>query len=220
MPKCPLCHSSQTQLSFQDKKRSFYLCGTCDLVFADAQSHFPHHIQNSHQQNKRHKLNKHSQFINTFINTLAAETGTELTGLNYGCPLPQEHVLTVKHGHTIEQFNPVSSTNTRPLKHHYDFIACYQALEHFTRPAREWQQFSVLLKPNGWLGINTRLLTNIDAFSKWHHKNNHLHVCFYQSKTFSYLARHYGFELKFATDELILMQKTSESAITRDLNAS
>lgn len=221
MPRCPLCFNLTTQTCFQDKKRSFHLCMVCQLVFADAHSHLPPKHKNNNRASTNKKQKKHSIFITEFIKQLSTELDQPLLGLSYGCQVPKEtNDLIEQSGHQIAQFDPICSTNTQALTRHYDFISCYQSLEHFSQPAREWQQFSGLLKPQGWLAISTRLLTNEEAFAKWHHKNNHLHVCFYQNSTFKYLAEHYGFELKFATDELILMQKTSESAITRDLNTS
>lgn len=221
MPRCPLCYNLQTQTCFQDKKRSFHLCTVCQLVFADAQSHLPPKHKNGNSTSIDKKQKKHTLFLTEFIKQLSTEQGQSLLGLNYGRQIPKETCFLIEQsGHEIAQFDPICSTSAQALTNDYDFISCYQSLEHFSSPAREWMQFSTRLKPNGWLGISTRLLANIEAFAKWHHKNNHLHVCFYQNATFDYLAEHYGFELKFATEELILMQKTSESAITRDLNTS
>ncbi len=105
------------------------------------------------------------------------------------------------------------------LHHQYDFICCFRVFEHFRTPAKEWSLIETLLKPGGWLAISTPLLTSLTAFAKWHYKNNPTHVSFYQQQTFAYLASQGKFKLIFAAQDFILMQKTSGSAITRDLDA-
>jgi hypothetical protein len=220
MQKCPLCHCDQVQFFHQDKKRAFYCCDTCDLVFADAASHLPPMAERQRYGRSRisQKQKQLSQFVFPFLKQLQQLHSGQLTGLNFGRILEAANLkLITDAGHILNQYDPFLAPEHTLLKREYDFIVCYRVFEHFQYPMKEWHLLSRLLNPGGWLAINTPLLTDLQAFGKWHHKNNLTHVSFYQKSTFEYLAANSEFTLLFAAKDLILMQKTSGSDIKRGL---
>ena len=212
MPRCPLCHNSQTRLLHQDKKRSFYVCKTCELTFADANSHLPPAAEKQRYGRSRiaSKQKQLSQFILPLLAQLEQQQVGSLLGLNFGRILDDESLTTIENaGHKLNQYDPFFAPNHDVLKLEYDFICCYRVFEHFQNPIKEWTLLSRLLHSGGWLAISTPLLTELDGFAKWHYKNNLTHVSFYQRQTFEYLANNSDFELLFAAKDLVLMQKTS-----------
>ncbi|MGI2258585.1 methyltransferase domain-containing protein [Shewanella sp. GXUN23E] len=217
MPICPLCQDSRPSRFLTDKKRSYFRCPRCQLVFADLHSQLPPQAQ----QQRFNKLNPARQkqlslFINVLIEQLAGITSGPLEGLNFGGLLPDSVVtLLQQQGYSLSQYDPFLAPDHTVLRHSYDFVCSYRVFEHFNYPLREWALLCRTLKPGGFLAISTRLLTDPQQFAKWHYKNNPAHVSFYCQETFEYLAAHHGFTLLFAANDLILMQKAAESDITR-----
>lgn len=215
MLNCPLCKTANNQFFHQDKKRAFFRCDHCHLIFADPKTSLAPALQQKRfsqkQQNKQQQI---SQFILPILKQLHTVNAYSLKGLNFGRVVDQVILNYIEsEGHQLLQFDPFMAPNHQLLKQEYDFITCYQVFEHFKRPAREWALLVRMLKPNAWLCINTKLLISDDFFAKWHHKNNLTHVSFYQKKTFEYLANISNLSLLFISNELILMQKTAKPDI-------
>lgn len=210
MPRCPLCQHSQTRKLHQDKKRSFFLCETCGLTFADASSHLPPAAEKQRygRAGIAAKQKPLSQFILPLLTQLQTQHVGGLTGLNFGRILDNSSLTTIEAaGHTLKQYDPFFAPDHQVLKQEYDFVCCYRVFEHFQHPLKEWNLLSRLVTPGGWLAISTPLLTELTGFAKWHYKSNLTHVSFYQRQTFEYLASHSDFALLFAAKDLVLMQK-------------
>ncbi|PMG78687.1 methyltransferase [Shewanella sp. 10N.286.51.B7] len=219
MIKCPLC-SHTAEFFIQDKKRAFYSCPQCQLVFANPQSHLmpAAQLQRYGRANKAAKQKQLVQFIQPLLGQISAQQEGPLTGLNFGRVLDQASLDIIElAGHRLNQYDPFIKSDQQIFNQQYDFICCYRVLEHFQQPLKEWSLITNLLKNGGWLAISTSLLTDLAHFSKWHFKNNPTHVSFYQQQTFEYLAQNSEFKLLFAAKELVLMQKTSKSDIKRIL---
>ncbi|MEC4725895.1 class I SAM-dependent methyltransferase [Shewanella sp. D64] len=217
MRRCPLCHSTQTSLFHRNKKRDMYTCHHCQLVFSDAASHLPPLVEKQrYQESGGKKQPALTQFLISLIAQCEQDSNSPLSGLNFGRVLEPSSLSNISHHqHKISQYDPFFAPDHELLKRNYDYICCYKVFEHFRFPFKEWSLLGDMLKPGGWLAINTKLLTDIGSFDKWHHKNNLTHVSFYQRSTFEYLAEQAGFKLLFAANDLILVQKPSESDITR-----
>ncbi|MEI6859429.1 MAG: methyltransferase domain-containing protein [Shewanella sp.] len=218
MLRCPLCYNEKTSLFYRDKKRSIYNCHHCQLVFSDANIHLPPQVEKKRYQRSASKYQKPlKHFLLSLIQQITQETEQSLIGLNFGRLADTQTLNTIKaQGHDLRQYDPHFAPDHSLLKQQYDFISCYRVFEHFRSPFKEWSLLCKLLKPSAWLAINTKLLTKVDAFDRWHHKNNLTHVSFYQAETFEFLAEQAGFRLLFAANDLILVQKPSGSDIKRD----
>ncbi|MBV7316109.1 methyltransferase domain-containing protein [Shewanella sp. NIFS-20-20] len=216
MLSCPLCQYLPCSLFYQDKKRSYFRCARCALIFADSRSQLPPQAlkQRFSQPTPSEKQRQLANFVLPLLDQLHQLTASQLHGLNYGRILDEaSQQQIIAQGHSLQQYDPFLAPNHQALRQSYDFICCYRVLEHFRNPQREWALLCRLLKTGGWLAISTRMLSDDADFGKWHYKNNLAHVAFFHAQTFSYLAEHSGFTLLFAADDFILMQKTSESGI-------
>lgn len=217
---CPLCYT-QANHFFQDKRRNLYHCEHCLLIFADPNSYLLPHIAQIRYQQNRHKRKKSFQaFITSAIDEVAALSQAPISVLSFGRVMSNKKLLNQikKQGHKLTQYEPYNTASHTLSSSQYDLICCYRVLEHFHKPRVETQRLATLMKPGGWLAICSPLLTQVDNFSQWHHKNNVTHVSFYQIETIEFLAKQLGFKLLLATNDLILMQKPTESAIKRDLS--
>ena len=83
-----------------------------------------------------------------------------------------------------------------------------EVIEHLYEPDKVWQQWLNLVKPEGWIGLMTKLVIDVDAFAGWHYKNDPTHVVFFSRQTFQFLAERDKLELEFVGNDVILLRKT------------
>lgn len=210
---CPLCLGQQSHFFHQDKRRCYWQCGNCQLVFADANSHLTADDEVAIYQ--QHENNPADVRYRAFLNKLAAPLSEKLagigfSGLDFGCgPGPTLSLMLQETGQHMAVFDPYFANNPAVLTQQYDFICCTEAIEHFYHPATEWAVWLTLLKAGGWLGLMTKLAPSATEFASWHYKNDPTHVCFFSRETFSFLAKRDGFSVEFIGNDVILMQKTA-----------
>jgi len=73
----------------------------------------------------------------------------------------------------------------------YDFVTSTEVLEHLREPREELQRLTRMLRPNGYLGIMTKLLPPFEKFADWHYKRDLTHICFYSESTFEWVAAYW-----------------------------
>jgi cyclopropane fatty-acyl-phospholipid synthase-like methyltransferase len=81
---------------------------------------------------------------------------------------------------TTPSFNRIVKRSERT----YDFITCTEVVEHFHHPALEFRRLDALLKPGGWLAIQTTFQTDDARFARWNYRRDPTHVVFYRPYTF------------------------------------
>lgn len=101
-----------------------------------------------------------------------------------------------EHGHNVEIHDPFYANNPQHLQRRYDFVTCTEVVEHFRQPRREFHRLFALLKPEGLLGLMTKLVIDAEAFRNWHYKNDLTHVCFFSKATLQWLADAYQCQLE------------------------
>lgn len=208
---CPLCLGQQCQLFHQDKRRRYFQCQFCMLVFADRAS-----LLSAEQELAQYQLHNNDlqdpgyrQFLQRLAAPLLAGLPEQnLCGLDYGCgPGPLLAKMLEEAGHRMAVWDPFFARNEAALQQYYDFICCTEAIEHFSNPAVEWQQWLNLLKPKGHLAIMTKRYTDAEAFAGWHYKNDPTHISFFSEATFTFLAQRDDFTLQFVDKDVVLLQR-------------
>ncbi|MBV1840001.1 MULTISPECIES: class I SAM-dependent methyltransferase [Photobacterium] len=212
MQTCPLCQTEGASAFHQDKRRQYFRCGECALIFADPAARLSPEEEKAHYD--LHENNPNDDGYRRFLNRLA-EPLTErlgqpaLHGLDFGSgPGPTLSLMLTEAGHEMAIYDPYFAADPAVLAESYDFVTCTEAIEHFYTPAREWGLLLGLVKPGGWLGLMTKLATDADAFSRWHYKNDPTHVSFFSRETFRYLAQRDGLNVEFVGNDVILLRKT------------
>ena len=148
------------------------------------------------------------KFLSRLFTPLQTRINSNSHGLDFGSgPGPTLSVMFEEAGHQMNLFDPFYSPETRPLTIQYDFITASEVVEHLHDPAKDLVLLWSLLKPDGWLGIMTKLALDQTAFSGWHYKNDLTHVCFYSQKTMEWLAEKWQAELLLVGNDVILFQK-------------
>lgn len=206
---CPLCQHHDSHHFHSDKKRQYFRCQQCALVFVH-----PKHLPSLVNEKSEYDLHQNSlddpgyrRFLNRLCDPLVKRLAPRSHGLDFGCgPGPLLAEMLIEHGFPTERYDPIYFPNQTLLKQHYDFITCTEAVEHFHQPEREWRMFGDMLNPDGLLAIMTKRVLSEDKFANWHYKNDPTHVSFYSDLTFAWLQSHFGLKLEYLADDVVIMR--------------
>jgi hypothetical protein len=207
---CPLCKREDSDLFFEDKKRSYRHCRYCRLVFVPKRYRLS--IEDEKAAYDLHENTPedpgYRRFLSRLSTPLLKKLDSNRKGLDFGCgPGPGLSVLLKERGHEVDLYDPIYYNDPSVFNKTYDFICATEVVEHLHDPEREFSTLFKMLKPGGWLGIMTKQVIDKQAFSKWHYIRDLTHICFYSRPTFEYLARCFNAELSFAADDVILFKK-------------
>lgn len=209
-PSCPLCQHTDVRLYHQDRKRNYYQCGQCELVFVPPES-----FLSADQEHAEYLLHENAfddqgyrQFLFRLASPLTASLSPGLSGLDFGCgPAPVLADILASEGMNMAIYDPLFFPDSAVLTKKYDFITCTEAIEHFHKPDEELRLLVNLLKPEGVLAVMTKRVISQQRFTSWHYKNDPTHVCFFSEATFHYIARTFGFTVSFPAADVVFMQK-------------
>ncbi|MEX0732410.1 MAG: class I SAM-dependent methyltransferase [Aquisalimonadaceae bacterium] len=207
---CPLCRSPQGEPYAQLRRRHYFLCRICDLVWLCPQQRLDAEAERAHYDT--HENNPADVGYRTFLEQLATPLMQRLQpgadGLDYGSgPGPTLSVMLEEQGFSMRLFDPLFAPDSGVLARQYDFITCTETAEHFFSPSDEFARLDQLLRPGGWLGIMTGFRPPADAFAAWHYVRDPTHVCFYSVETMAWIARHYGWTLEMPGNNVALFRK-------------
>ncbi|WP_185759737.1 class I SAM-dependent methyltransferase [Vibrio pectenicida] len=210
MDHCPLCSSSRLQYYYEDKHRAYLQCQQCDLVFVNSVQRLDAKAEKAHYD--LHENDPNDGGYRTFLSRVAdpvikrIESNSE--GLDFGCgPGPTLSLMFEEQGHKMSLYDIYYYPDTEVLERTYDFITATEVIEHLYHPGRIWQQWLNLVKPGGWIGLMTKMVIDVEAFARWHYKNDPTHVVFYSRNTFEYLAERDKLKLEFIGNDVILLRK-------------
>ncbi|MCC2616911.1 class I SAM-dependent methyltransferase [Aestuariibacter halophilus] len=214
MLSCPLCLAAHCTPYHQDARRRYFQCQTCALVFVD-----PQQRPSSDQERQEYNLHQNHaddpgyiRFLERVIHPIEARCPSPASGIDFGCgPGPVLATQLRQRGYEMTIYDPFYFPDRTPLSQTYDLITCTEAIEHFHQPAKEWQMFTALLNPGGWLAIMTKRVIDPQRFATWHYKNDPTHVSFFSEQTFRWLALNHHMHCEFFGPDVVLMQNKSEN---------
>ena len=208
---CPLCGAGEVNQNYhQDRRRDYFQCSTCHLVFVP-----PQHFLAANEEKAQYDLHKNSpeddryrQFLSRLFLPMQKRLGPKSHGLDFGSgPGPTLSVMFEEVGHSMATYDYFYAKDTSVFESFYDFITATEVVEHLHHPRQELDRLWAILKPEGRLGIMTKLVRDREAFAEWHYKNDPTHVCFYSRSTFKWLAAEWHAELAFEGNDVILFYK-------------
>ncbi|MBY6199600.1 class I SAM-dependent methyltransferase [Vibrio hangzhouensis] len=210
MEACPLCSGLSVHHYHTDKKRDYLQCQQCELVFVpraqrlDANAEkaiYDLHINDPSDDGYR-------RFLSRLVTPLHERLMQGSKGLDFGCgPGPALSLIMSEQGHEMSLYDLYYYPDRQVLDCRYDFVTATEVIEHLYEPNQVWQQWLSLIKPGGWLGLMTKLVIDVDAFKKWHYKNDQTHVVFFSRATFLFLAQRDGLDIEFIGNDVILLRK-------------
>lgn len=204
---CPLCLSRRVEPFHSDKRRDYLRCLACHLAFVPETQHLV--LQQEKAIYDLHENHAGDAGYRRFLSRLAIPLIDRLNpnsfGLDYGCgPGPILADMLKQAGHRVETYDPIYANHSQLLQQRYDFITCTEVAEHFRRPHQEFARLFGLLKPNGKLGLMTKLVIDEQAFANWHYKNDQTHISFFSRPTLQWLADRYRCDVEFIGQDVII----------------
>lgn len=206
---CPMCRSESGELYYEDAKRHYLRCCSCQLVYvpslywlsaADEQAIYDLHENEEHDPGYR-------RFLSRLTKPLLEKLSPNQQGLDFGSgPGPALSVMLEEQGHQVELYDPFYANNPSVLNNTYDFICATEVVEHVRDPDQVFTTLFTLLKPGGWLGIMTKMVREQQAFSNWHYIRDMTHICFYHRSTFDYLAKRFNAKVITIGQDVVLFQ--------------
>ncbi|MGM0563966.1 MAG: class I SAM-dependent methyltransferase [Pseudomonadota bacterium] len=209
--ECPLC-GGVAGWHCRDRRRAFYACEHCYLIFADPASHVS--IEEERAIYDLHENDpgdvRYRRFLNQLAEPLLERLEPGMKGLDFGCgPGPLLGQILREAGMVVADYDPLYSNKPKALTSTYDFVTSTEVVEHFCSPGEAWEQLTTLVRPGGWLGIMTALVPDRTpaAFKGWYYKGDPTHVSFYSPETMQWLGAAHGFSVELAGQRVVLMQK-------------
>lgn len=207
--ECPLC-SSGAKPYHQDRRRAYYQCQNCRLVFvlpdaflsvADEKAVYDLHQNAPDDAGYR-------QFLSRMSLPMRGRLSSGSRGLDFGSgPGPTLSVLFEEIGHSMAIYDPFYAPDELVLAIEYDFVTATEVVEHLRNPKVSLNRMWGCVKPGGYLGLMSKLVIDRAAFTDWHYKNDDTHICFFSRETFTWLASEWGTAPLFVGKDVTLFQK-------------
>lgn len=214
-PPCRLCRRRRCVPFQAIDNLQYWRCPDCEAVLLD-QMHLPDRREELlHYRQHRNEVAdpRYRQFVSRLGDPLLACLPPNSEGLDYGCgPGPALAAILTEHGHQVVTYDPFFNSEATALERTYDFIFCSEVIEHFHRPAEEFDRLAGLLKPGGWLGLMTCFRTDDDLFRDWHYRRDPTHVVFYREETLRHLAQRMGWSCAIPRKDVAILRKPGGAA--------
>ena len=212
---CPLCGAAETRLfcSRGDAGlglRDYFKCPACSLVFLSPEKHLgPVEEKKRYDSHRNDPADEgYVKFLNRLAEPLSLLLNPGASGLDFGCgPGPAMSGLMRARGFFMADYDPFYRPEASLLESTYDFITCTEVMEHLFMPGREFVLLDRLLRPGGLLGVMTGVLEDENAFENWWYPRDPTHVCFYQKKTFEWIAGWRGWQADFPAPNVVIFKK-------------
>lgn len=187
---CPLCKAKSEAFSMHSD-RLYLRCTNCDSIFLHHE-HFPEPEREKTRyelHNDPGKTEGYLDFISPVLNALNEPIPGKNKLLDYGAG---PHAFLAGHlekrDWSVAVYDPFFYPDKIVLENNYDFILLVEVIEHFHRPALEFEHLFSKLKPGGKIICMTDMYTEKINFDTWYYKNDPTHVFFYHQKAIEFLA--------------------------------
>lgn len=207
---CPLCKCDDVAHYHQDARRDYLRCGNCALVFVPPAFHLSRKAEQAEYDLHQNAVNDlgYRQFLSRLAIPLLQRLPDAASGLDFGCGnAPALADMLRQAGCEVALYDTFYAPEESVLDARYDFICATEVVEHLHQPGRELQRLWSMLKPEGWLGVMTKLVKSHDAFVSWHYKRDPTHVCFFSEDTWVWWAQEFGVRLERIGADVIILQR-------------
>lgn len=210
MLTCPLCASAETTHFHRDTRRDYYRCTDCRLVFVPSAQRLAPEAEKAVYDQHRNSPDDigYRQFLSRLYTPLRERLAPGACGLDFGAgPGPTLSVMFEEAGHPMAIYDPFYAPDPAVMERHYDFVTATEVAEHLFEPGPELERLASLLRPAGWLGLMTKRVTTLQAFTRWHYILDPTHVVFFSDATFEWLAHHLDMRLELPASDVALLQR-------------
>jgi hypothetical protein len=205
-----LCGAAQTALFWQDRRRDYYRCRRCCLIFVPPAQHLSPADERAEYELHRNGPDDsgYRRFLARLYEPLQARLAPRSQGLDFGSgPGPTLSVMFAEAGHRVALYDAFFAPDRAVLAGRYDFITATEVVEHLRHPGQELARLWGLLRPGGCFGVMTKLALDRAAFSRWHYTHDPTHVSFFSRPAFEWLAGQWGAGIEFIGQDVIILTK-------------
>ena len=207
-----MCGGEHNSFYFEDKKRTFYKCETCALVFVPPRFYVDSVVEKKQYDNHKNSIEDegYCHFLTRLIDPMEAKIPKGSYGLDFGSgPGPTLSELFKRRGFEMDIYDPYYAPNDDIFSKKYQFITSTEVIEHMYNPMFEVKRLLEMLEEGGVLGLMTMFVPeNKDDFKQWFYKNDPTHIAFYSEETFQWLACYIDAKLDIVQRDVVLLQKT------------
>lgn len=210
---CPLCATTDVIFYHADRKRTYWQCTGCALVFVPPAVRVDAMAEKArYDQHKNDPADpRYRKFLARLATPLLERLSKGACGLDFGCgPGPALAQMLTEAGMIMRLYDPFYAPDHTVWEKRYDFITASEVAEHLYTPEQEFERLFATLKPGGWLGVMTKRVSNPAAFAKWHYITDLTHVCFYSEATLQWMASRWQATLSLPAADVALFQKQAE----------
>lgn len=208
---CPLCGGTKTKPFYHDRRREFFQCLECDLVFVPPEFHLSAAAEKKRYDHHNHSVDDsgYRTFLTRLFQPLENKLPTGACGLDFGCgQTPTLSVLFEEAEFPCRNYDLYYANDPSVLETQYDFLTCSETMEHMLHPGEEFTRFVQLIRPGGWIGLMTQLRDEAAVpFEQWFYKDDKTHICFFSKQSFQWLETSHALHIEFHSDSVILFQK-------------
>lgn len=212
--RCPLCASENLTSYHTDKRREYFCCEVCQLVFVPPVYHLNEQQEKAeYDKHDNSQLDKgYARFLNRAVTPLAQRLTTlfgddlrHLNGLDFGCGEGAflSH-LAFKQGLKMDNYDLYYHPNHELLNRQYDFITLTEVIEHIASPRDCIAQLNAMLSDKAVLLMMTKRVLSQERFANWHYKQDPTHICFYSEATLHWIAQQYSWAIELVSDDIVV----------------
>lgn len=191
----------------QDKKRSYWQCQRCQFVYVPGRYWLVPDAEKSEYDLHENSLSDagYLRFLRRLGDPLINYLPPQSTGLDFGCgPAPLLAKWLAEQGYQMSRYDKFYAPEADVFNARYDFICATEVVEHLRNPGLTLQALWSCLNDRGVLALMTKRVQNLQAFSRWHYKNDPTHIGFFSENSFNWLAEHWRAELRFPAADVAL----------------
>lgn len=199
MSNCPLCLEDNSIHYYENRKKKFYRCNTCTLIYVAGEQ-----LLNSTDELDVYDLHENDpsdpgyiKFMERTLTPLREYLVPKSHGLDFGCgPGPVVSSILSPEGFKISEYDPYYAKNEELLNTQYDFLISTEVVEHIYETKKDFELMFSLVKKGGIIALMTSFYPDdIDRFSRWGYHQDPTHVRFFNEETFRWIADKYNLNL-------------------------
>lgn len=202
---CPLCSQSEVSLFLKEKRRDFFICNYCSLVFVPRDQIVSEELERARYEahDNSDQNEDYKSYIFNIAQVISKNLSYGLNGLDFGSGKTTLMADFFKaNGYPMDSYDIFFQPDSSVLEKKFDFIVMSEVIEHLRYPKKEVLKIAGMLKDKGYLFIKTKLLpANVEDFKNWFYKRDLTHVQFFSFKSFEIFSEKFGMSKMEQIDE-------------------
>lgn len=205
---CRLCKSSKCNYLSKDKRRSYFFCDNCGLIFVPKQDHVGLSEEKDRYEKHENSINNkgYIKFLNEIVKTVKRYAEKDSKILDFGCGKSEVlGYLLKRNGYKCTGYDPLYEKGFVQVNSKFDIVILCEVIEHLRELDKELDLLKELIKPEGKLIIRTQLYKTPDSICKWWYTGDITHINFFSKKAIEHFASKIGLKLVSVCNEDIFI---------------